>query len=100
MIQHFFQNVIKNGLNSSRTLFRSDDFDCATCATLADVDFDGEKEIVIGTFGQELLVYKLVEKLEEVKKKKDPSSLEDEAPEIEKKIGENKFENGDGSLNK
>ena len=49
-------------------MFRSDDYDVTTCAAVTDVDFDGEKEIVLGTFGQELLVYKLIEKYEEVKK--------------------------------
>jgi KICSTOR complex protein kaptin len=68
--------VTGTGLDFSRTLYRSDDFDVATCATIADVDFDGEKEIVIGTYGQELLVYKLMEKFEEVKKKSETDSTE------------------------
>jgi hypothetical protein len=54
------QNVVAKGLEESRILFRSDDYDVTTCAAVTDVDFDGEKEIVLGTYGQELLVYKLV----------------------------------------
>ncbi len=65
-----------------------------TCAAVTDVDFDGEKEIVLGTFGQELLVYKLIEKYEEVKKSfSDRKEGEEEkteekiCEEVEKKLG-------------
>ena len=64
---------MEHGLKCVRTLFRSDDYDVTTCAAVTDVDFDGQKEIVLGTFGQELLVYKLIEKIEEVKIKVGPS---------------------------
>jgi hypothetical protein len=60
MATPIFQNVVAKGLEESRILFRSDDYDVTTCAAVTDVDFDGEKEIVLGTYGQELLVYKLV----------------------------------------
>ncbi len=55
---------------------RSDDYDVPTSLAVCDVDFDGEKEIVIGTFGQELLLYKMVEKMEEVKSKPTEQKLE------------------------
>ena len=74
-------------------MFRSDDYDVTTCAAVTDVDFDGEKEIVLGTFGQELLVYKLIEKYDEVKKsvsdgKEDEEKVEEKMCEVaEKKLG-------------
>ena len=34
------------------TLPESDDFDSVTCASIADVDWDGCDEIVMGTYGQ------------------------------------------------
>ena len=79
-----FQNILEHGLKCGRTLFRSDDYDVTTCAAVTDVDFDGQKEIVLGTFGQELLVYKLIEKIEEVKIKVGPSEqIEKEEPKEE-----------------
>lgn len=37
---------------------QSADFDHVNCACVADLDFDGMPEIVVGTFGQQLLFYK------------------------------------------
>jgi hypothetical protein len=81
-------------LDKSQILFRSDDYDVTTCAAVTDVDFDGEKEIVLGTFGQELLVYKLIKKYEEVKKSFSDRKEEEEekteekiCEEVEKKPG-------------
>lgn len=71
-----YENVLEQGLSSFRILARSDDYDVTTCATVADIDFDGEKEILLGTYGQEILAYKLVEKMEEVKKTTQPVSEE------------------------
>ena len=34
------------------TLPDSDDFDCVTCTCIADVDWDGRNEIILGTYGQ------------------------------------------------
>lgn len=30
----------------------SDSFDCVLCSLMTDVDFDGENEVVLGTYGQ------------------------------------------------
>ena len=38
------------------TLPESDDFDCVTCTCIADVDWDGSNEILLGTYGQVSLV--------------------------------------------
>jgi hypothetical protein len=36
----------------------SEKFDSVVCARVADIDLDGNNEILLGTYGQELLVYK------------------------------------------
>jgi len=33
-------------------LNQSDQFDSVTCSCVADIDFDGRNEIVLGTYGQ------------------------------------------------
>ena len=53
-----FKNVIDHGLENSALLPLSDEFDVPTCCALADIDFDGRQEILIGTYGEELLVYR------------------------------------------
>lgn len=55
-----FIDIINQGFTNMVTLPESDDFDSVTCASIADVDWDGCDEIVMGTYGQELLVYKCV----------------------------------------
>lgn len=40
------------------TLPESDEFDCVTCTCIADVNWDGKNEIILGTYGQELLIFK------------------------------------------
>ena len=53
-----FYNVFDNSLDKSAVLPLSDEFDVPTTCALADIDFDGHKEILIGTFGEKMLVYK------------------------------------------
>lgn len=36
----------------------SDEFNVTSCACIADIDFDGRNEIVLGKYGEELLAYK------------------------------------------
>ncbi|KAM7441816.1 hypothetical protein ABFA07_009144 [Porites harrisoni] len=55
-----FTNIINEGFTSMVTLPDSDDFDCVTCTCIADVDWDGRNEVILGTYGQELLVYKCI----------------------------------------
>lgn len=42
-----------------RILIRPKSFDALTCAVTADVDFDGQKEIIIGCFSKDIYCYKL-----------------------------------------
>ncbi|XP_060711950.1 KICSTOR complex protein kaptin isoform X2 [Hemiscyllium ocellatum] len=53
-----YRDVLKNGLSDQAILPESDQFDSVLCALVTDVDFDGVKEILLGTYGQELLCYK------------------------------------------
>ncbi|KAM9326421.1 KICSTOR complex protein kaptin [Gastrophryne carolinensis] len=57
-----YRNILQNGLREQLLLPDSDQFDSVLCAVTVDVDFDGEPEILLGTYGQELLCYKYVER--------------------------------------
>ena len=46
------RNIINEGFKNMITLPDSDEFDCVTCTCIADVDWDGNNEIVLGTYGQ------------------------------------------------
>ncbi|XP_033640810.1 KICSTOR complex protein kaptin-like [Asterias rubens] len=53
-----YRNVLNNGFQNQLVLPDSDCFDCTLCACVADLDWDAHNEILIGTYGQELLCYK------------------------------------------
>ncbi|CAG0891548.1 unnamed protein product [Darwinula stevensoni] len=53
-----YRDVGKNGLSAACLLPKSQVFDCVTCCCVVDLDMDGELELLVGTYGQELLVYK------------------------------------------
>ncbi|KAJ7303934.1 hypothetical protein JRQ81_011447 [Phrynocephalus forsythii] len=53
-----YRNVLRNGLEDQLILPRSDQYDSVLCALVTDVNFDCEPEILLGTYGQELLCYK------------------------------------------
>ncbi|XP_039366816.1 KICSTOR complex protein kaptin [Mauremys reevesii] len=53
-----YRNVLTHGLADQLTLPASDQHDSVLCALVTDVDFDGAPEILLGTYGQELLCYK------------------------------------------
>ncbi|KAM4640570.1 KICSTOR complex protein kaptin [Discoglossus pictus] len=55
-----YRNILQNGLQEQLLLPESDQSDSVLCAVAADVDFDGEPEILLGTYGQELLCYKYI----------------------------------------
>lgn len=57
-LSRIFYQVDTEGLNRSSILPSSDEFDISTCCTLADLDFDGNLEILMGTFGEQLIIYK------------------------------------------
>uniref|UniRef100_A0A7N6A0J1 Kaptin (actin binding protein) n=1 Tax=Anabas testudineus TaxID=64144 RepID=A0A7N6A0J1_ANATE len=51
-------DVHECGLSRSMCLSESDQWDAVLCALVIDLDFDGQKEVLLGTYGQELLCYK------------------------------------------
>jgi len=46
------RNVIKHGLAEVVVLPESNSYDTALCCLAADIDFDGQSEVLIGTYGQ------------------------------------------------
>ena len=48
----FLRNVATKGLDDMVVLNESDQYDSVTCSCVADVDCDGQHEIVLGTYGQ------------------------------------------------
>ncbi|XP_054280587.1 KICSTOR complex protein kaptin-like [Macrosteles quadrilineatus] len=59
-----FMNIEDKGLSESNKieLDGSDSHDACVCSCVCDLDMDGENEILIGTFGSALLVYKWIGK--------------------------------------
>ncbi|XP_054854631.1 KICSTOR complex protein kaptin [Eublepharis macularius] len=53
-----YRNVLLSGLEDQLVLPASDQYDSVLCALVTDVNFDREPEILLGTYGQELLCYK------------------------------------------
>lgn len=51
-----FRDVLENGLEKKFKLLGSDYFNICSCSCIADVDFDGNNEILIGTYGQVIFV--------------------------------------------
>lgn len=54
-----YRDVLGKGQNAYAMLPASDQFDTVVCGCVADIDMDGENEVILGTYGQEVLVYKL-----------------------------------------
>ncbi|CAG8567336.1 4019_t:CDS:10 [Paraglomus occultum] len=53
-----FRSIDKKGLSSPFYLPESTQYDSVLCAHVADVDWDAKKEVLIGTYGRQLLIYK------------------------------------------
>ncbi|XP_077645248.1 KICSTOR complex protein kaptin [Lonchura striata] len=53
-----YRCLLRRGLSAPLALPGSRGSDAVVCAKVADVDFDGAAEILLGTYGQELLCYK------------------------------------------
>ncbi|XP_064483754.1 KICSTOR complex protein kaptin-like isoform X2 [Ornithodoros turicata] len=54
-----YRDILQQGLDKCAVLPHSEHFDSVTCGCIADVDMDGTHEVVLGTYGQEVLVFKL-----------------------------------------
>ncbi|KAK3736812.1 hypothetical protein RRG08_000563 [Elysia crispata] len=55
-----FCDVLESDLTKRHVLPLSNGQDVVLCSCIMDIDFDGENEILIGTYGQVLLAYKLM----------------------------------------
>ncbi|XP_076017325.1 KICSTOR complex protein kaptin [Genypterus blacodes] len=53
-----YRDVQERGMSQPLYLSESDQWDAVLCALVIDLDFDGQKEVLLGTYGQELLCYK------------------------------------------
>lgn len=53
-----YRDVQERGLSRPVCLSESDQWDAVLCSLVIDLDFDGQKEVLLGTYGQELLCYK------------------------------------------
>ncbi|PNF25744.1 Kaptin [Cryptotermes secundus] len=56
-----YMNVLQQGLHEPFILPDSEHYDAVLCSATADVDMDGRNEVVLGTYGQEVLIYKYQE---------------------------------------
>lgn len=61
-----FRDILKNGLSDFLCLPESNKFDMPTCSLAIDIDFDGQNEVLVGTYGQELLAYKFFSTIEKL----------------------------------
>ncbi|XP_056020542.1 KICSTOR complex protein kaptin-like [Ostrea edulis] len=61
------RDVLNKQLKDRLILPGSNSYDIPLCVCVMDVDFDGQNELLVGTYGQELLAYKFVDSSEESK---------------------------------
>lgn len=54
-------DVLNHGFSKRSILQKSNFFNLQSSSCVADIDYDGENEILIGTYGQEVLRYKYEE---------------------------------------
>lgn len=45
-------NVEENGLLKCHALYKATEYDGILCAEVADIDWDGKNELILGTFGK------------------------------------------------
>lgn len=53
-----YWDLLNKGLDDQLLLPGSDQFDSVLCGLVTDVDLDGQPEVLVATYGQELLCYK------------------------------------------
>ncbi|XP_036272255.1 KICSTOR complex protein kaptin isoform X1 [Pipistrellus kuhlii] len=53
-----YRDLLSRGLEDQLLLPGSDQFDSVLCSLVTDVDLDGQPEVLVATYGQELLCYK------------------------------------------
>ncbi|OAD59813.1 Kaptin [Eufriesea mexicana] len=50
-------DILSNGMNEDITLNGNETSDCILCSCIADINMDGQNEILLGTYGQEVLIF-------------------------------------------
>jgi hypothetical protein len=55
---HLCSSVPQTGLQNAVVLPESSHYDSVLCSHVMDVDWDGQNEIIIGTYGKQILIYK------------------------------------------
>lgn len=58
-IIHFDRDILHCGMEKDMILNGSDLSDCILCTCIADINMDGQNEILLGTYGQEVLIFAL-----------------------------------------
>ncbi|ELT94536.1 hypothetical protein CAPTEDRAFT_177283 [Capitella teleta] len=53
-----YRNILERGFSDPLVLPESERYDFVLSSLVADIDFDGQNEVILGTYGQELLAYK------------------------------------------
>ncbi|KAJ2958615.1 hypothetical protein NQZ79_g5790 [Umbelopsis isabellina] len=53
-----YHSVLDMGLQDAVVLPESSQYDSVLCSHVMDVDWDGQNEIIIGTYGKQILIYK------------------------------------------
>lgn len=51
------RDILNNGMNEDIILNGSETSDCILCSCVADINMDGQNEILLGTYGQEVLIF-------------------------------------------
>lgn len=54
-----FENILENGMKRDIILSGTESSDCILCCCVADINMDGRNEILLGTYGQEVLIFAL-----------------------------------------
>ncbi|XP_012231571.1 KICSTOR complex protein kaptin-like isoform X2 [Linepithema humile] len=54
-----FENILEHGMKQDVILSGSESSDCILCCCIADINMDGQNEILLGTYGQEVLIFAL-----------------------------------------
>ncbi|XP_066587970.1 KICSTOR complex protein kaptin-like isoform X2 [Prorops nasuta] len=65
-----FMDVLHQGINENIPLNGSESSDCILCSCAADINMDGYNEILLGTYGQELLIFSFVNNIWELTSRK------------------------------
>lgn len=47
-----YRNILENGFSELQVLEGSNYFNVTSCACIADIDLDGENEILVGSYGK------------------------------------------------